>query len=127
MNWSAGDLTRTEAYASDFVRLFKPDVLLSQSSANLAALQRATSTIPIVFLSVADPVEQGFVPNPAHPGGNITGFGNPEFSIAGKLADLIKQMAPSINGSRSSSLPRNRRASSSCAPWRPRRPRSAST
>jgi len=90
--WSAGDLTRTEDYATDFVDMFKPDVLLSQSSANLAALQRATSTIPIVFLSV----EQGFVPNLAHPGGNITGFGNPEFSIAGKLADLIKQMVPSI-------------------------------
>ena len=92
--WSAGDLTRTEAYATDFVDMFKPDVLLSQSSANLAALQRATSTIPIVFLSVADPVEQGFVPNSAHPGGNITGFGNPEFSIAGKLADLIKLSTP---------------------------------
>jgi putative ABC transport system substrate-binding protein len=78
------------------VDLFKPDVLLSQSSLNLAALQRATSTIPIVFLSVADPVEQGFVPNLTHPGGNITGFGNPEFSIAGKWADLIKQIAPSI-------------------------------
>jgi putative ABC transport system substrate-binding protein len=36
------------------------------------------------------------VPNLTHPGGNITGFGNPEFSIAGKWADLIKQMAPSI-------------------------------
>jgi putative ABC transport system substrate-binding protein len=78
------------------VGLFKPDVLLSQSSVNLPALQRATRTIPIVFLSVADPVEQGFVPNLTHPGGNITGFGNPEFSIAGKWADLIKQMAPSI-------------------------------
>jgi putative ABC transport system substrate-binding protein len=63
---------------------------------NLETLQRVTSTIPIVFLSVADAVEQGFVPNLAHPGGNITGFGNPESSIAGKLADLIKQMAPSI-------------------------------
>src|SRR5262249_36313238 len=87
-----------QAYATDLVSLFKPDVLLSQSSANLAALQRATSTIPIVFLSVADPVEQGFVPNLMHPGGNITGFGNPEFSIASKLADLIKQMVPSITG-----------------------------
>jgi putative ABC transport system substrate-binding protein len=94
--WSAGDLTRTEAYATNFVRLFKPDVMLSQSSANLAALQRATSTIPIVFLSVADPVEQGLVPNLTHPGGNITGFGNHGSSLAGKWADLIKQMAPSI-------------------------------
>jgi hypothetical protein len=53
-------------YATDLVGLFKPDVLLSQSTVNLAALQRATRTIPIVFLSVADPVEQGFVPNLTH-------------------------------------------------------------
>jgi putative ABC transport system substrate-binding protein len=60
VRWSAGDQNLSKVYATDFVDLFKPDVLLSQSSANLAALQRATSTIPIVFLSVADPVEQGF-------------------------------------------------------------------
>jgi putative ABC transport system substrate-binding protein len=96
VRWSAGDQSLIQAYATDFVDLFKPDVLLSQSSVNLAALQRETSTIPIVFLSVADPVEQGFVSNLARPGGNITGFGNPESSIAGKLADLIKQMVPSI-------------------------------
>ena len=49
-----------------------------------------------LFLSVADPLEQGFVSNPARPDGNITGFGNPDISIGGKLADLIKQMVPSI-------------------------------
>src|SRR5262245_12818084 len=96
VRWSAYDPSRIEAFATDLVGLFKPDVLLSQSSVNLVALQRATTTIPIVFLSVADPVEQGFVPSLAHPGGNITGFSNPEFSIAGKWADLIKQMVPSI-------------------------------
>ena len=96
VRWNAADPTLTQAYATDLVGLFKPDVLLSESSVNLATLQRATSTIPIVFLSVSDPVEQGFVPNLPHPGGNITGFANAEFSIAGKWADLIKQMAPSI-------------------------------
>jgi putative ABC transport system substrate-binding protein len=96
VRWSAYDPSLIQAYATDLVGLFKPDVLLSQSSVNLAALQRATRTIPIVFLSVADPVEQGFVPSLAHPGGNITGFSNPEFSIAGKWVDLIKQMVPSI-------------------------------
>jgi putative ABC transport system substrate-binding protein len=70
--------------------------VLSHSSVNLAALQQATRIIPIVFLGVADPVEQGVVPNLPHPGGNITGFANPEVSIVGKWADLIKQMAPSI-------------------------------
>src|SRR5262245_12727246 len=96
VRWSAYDPSLIQAYATDLVGLFKPDVLLSQSSVNLAALQRATGTIPIVFLSVADAVEQGFVPSLAHPGGNSTGFSNPEFSIAGKWAELIKQMVPSI-------------------------------
>src|SRR5262249_31503570 len=64
--------------------------------ANLVALQRATRTIPIVFIAVSDPVEQGFVPNLNRPGGNITGFVRYEFSIAGKWADLLKQMVPSL-------------------------------
>ena len=115
VRWNAADPTLTQAYATDLVGLFKPDVLLSESSVNLATLQRATSTIPIVFLSVADAVEQGFVPNLTHPGGNITGFSNPEFSIAG-LADLIKQMAPRSCRSHSSSTPRNRRTGCGCAP-----------
>jgi putative ABC transport system substrate-binding protein len=96
VRWSDADLRLTQAYATDLVGLFKPDVLLANSAANLAALQRATSTIPIVFTQVADPVEQGLVPNLARPGGNITGFSSSEFSIAGKWADLLKQMVPSI-------------------------------
>jgi putative tryptophan/tyrosine transport system substrate-binding protein len=96
VRWSAGDVTLIQAYAADLVGLFKPDVLLTGGTPNLVALQRATRTIPIVFTNVGDPVEQGFVPNLTHPGGNITGFANFEFSIAGKWADLLKQMAPSI-------------------------------
>jgi putative ABC transport system substrate-binding protein len=95
VRWSAADRSLIEAYASDLVGLFKPDVLLSATTANLAALRRASSTIPIVFISVSDPVAQGFVPNLMHPGGNITGFANAEFSIAAKWVDLLKQMAPS--------------------------------
>jgi putative ABC transport system substrate-binding protein len=94
--YSAGDKNLIEAYASDLVGLFKPDVLLTATTANLAAVQRATSTIPVVFTAVSDPVAQGFVPSLSHPGGNITGFASPEFSIAGKWADLLKQMEPSI-------------------------------
>jgi putative ABC transport system substrate-binding protein len=78
------------------VGLFKPDVLLADTTGNLTALQGATSTIPIVFTGVADPVEQGLVASLTHPGGNITGFVSNEFSIAGKWADLLKQMVPSI-------------------------------
>jgi putative ABC transport system substrate-binding protein len=94
VRWSAADRSLIEAYASDLVGLFKPDVVLTATTANLAALWRATSTIPIVFTSVSDPVAQGFVPNLTHPGGNITGFANAEFSIAAKWVNLLKQMAP---------------------------------
>jgi len=96
VRWSAADPRLIEAYASDLVGLFKPDVLLSATTVNLLALQRATRDIPIVFTEVSDPVAQGFVPNLIRPGGNITGFANPEFSIGGKWVDLLKQMAPSI-------------------------------
>jgi putative tryptophan/tyrosine transport system substrate-binding protein len=96
VRWSAGDVKLTEAYATDLVRLFTPDVLLAASTSNLVALQRATSAIPIVFITVTDPVAQGFVPNLSHPGGNITGFAQAGFSIGGKWADLLKQMAPGI-------------------------------
>src|SRR5262249_7061484 len=96
VRWTAADLTLIEAYATDLVGLFKPDVLLSYSTANLLALQRATKTIPIVFTNVADPVDQGLVPNLRQPGGQTTGFAFSEFSIAGKWADLLKQMVPSI-------------------------------
>jgi putative ABC transport system substrate-binding protein len=52
--------------------------------------------MPIVFVLVADPVEQGFVSNLAHPGGNITGFSTYEFSMGGKWIDLLKQMMPGL-------------------------------
>jgi putative ABC transport system substrate-binding protein len=96
VRWAAADPTLIQAYATDLVGLFKPDLLLCRSTANLLALQRATKTIPIVFTLIADPVEQGLVPNLRQPGGQITGFAFSEFSIAGKWADLLKQIAPSI-------------------------------
>jgi len=95
MRWSGADQNLRRAYASDLVDLFKPDVLLCSSTANLIALQQATRTIPIVFINVADPVKQGLVSNLARPGGNITGFANLEVSIASKWIDLLKKMAPS--------------------------------
>ena len=93
--WSAADVKLIHDYADELVR-WKPDVLLVASSANLAAVQRTTSTIPIVFTVVSDPVAQGFVPNLVHPGANITGFGEDESPIAAKWLDLLKQMAPGL-------------------------------
>jgi putative ABC transport system substrate-binding protein len=61
-----------------------------------AALQRETRTIPIVFVSVGDPVGDGFVASLPRPGGNITGFGYAEGAMAGKLLELLKEIAPVI-------------------------------
>jgi putative ABC transport system substrate-binding protein len=96
VRWAAAEPTLIQAYSADLVELFKPEVLLSATTANLAALQRVTGSIPIVFVQIADPVEQGLVPSLAHPGGNITGFASNEFSVAGKWVYLLKQMAPSM-------------------------------
>ncbi len=71
-----------------------PDVILSIGSLSVGALQQATSTIPIVFVNSPDPVGAGFVQSMAHPGGNITGFSNFEYSMSGKWAELLKQVAP---------------------------------
>src|SRR5262249_38298071 len=61
------------------------------------ALKNATSTIPIVFVNVVDPVGRRFVANLARPGGNVTGFLIFEFSMAGKWLQTLKQVAPGVN------------------------------
>jgi putative ABC transport system substrate-binding protein len=94
--WRAGGADQARAYAAELVGL-APDVILSSSTMNLAALQRVTRTIPIVFVQVSDPVAQGFVSSLARPGGNITGFSGFEFSIGGKWVDLLKQIDPALS------------------------------
>jgi putative ABC transport system substrate-binding protein len=95
VRWSGGDPERTHSNAEQLVGS-APDVIFSATTANLAALLRATHTIPIVFVQVSDPVAQGFVTNLVHPGGNITGFSAYEFSMGGKWLDLLKQMKPNL-------------------------------
>jgi putative tryptophan/tyrosine transport system substrate-binding protein len=72
-----------------------PDVILASGGTALAPLLQATRTIPIVFLSVVDPVGAGFVQRLSRPGGNATGFMQFEYSLSGKWLELIKQVAPS--------------------------------
>jgi putative ABC transport system substrate-binding protein len=90
-----GDLDRLRRYAADLVAL-APDVIVSVGGVALAPLQQATRTIPIVFVSVPDPVGAGFVQSMGHPGGNITGFSNFEYSMSGKWVELLKQIAPNV-------------------------------
>ena len=73
LRWSAGNSNRIRTLAKELVGL-RPDVILSQTTQVTSALARETRTIPIVFVTVGDPVASGFVANLARPGGNITGF-----------------------------------------------------
>jgi putative ABC transport system substrate-binding protein len=94
--WSPGaDTVRIRAVAAELVAS-KPDVILASATEGLAAFRDATSSIPIVFVSVSDPVGQGFVSNLARPGGNITGFTAFEFSMGGKWIAILKEIAPSL-------------------------------
>jgi putative ABC transport system substrate-binding protein len=86
---------RMRTYARELVDL-APDVILVNSNPALAALRQETRTIPIVFLTVADPVGSGFIEHLARPAGNITGFTNFEPSIGGKWLELLKQIAPTL-------------------------------
>ena len=89
------DLDGLRRYAAELVAL-SPDVIFSIGSLPVAALQQATRTIPIVFMNATDPVGAGLVESMAHPGGNITGFSNFEYSMSGKWAELLKQIAPNV-------------------------------
>src|SRR5262249_18747252 len=77
--WCADDVDRERRYAVELVAL-APDVILASGTLSVAALQRITRTLPIVFAGVPDPVGAGFVDGLARPGGNATGFMNYEYS-----------------------------------------------
>ena len=91
--YGAGDADRNRTFAKELVGL-NPDVILAASTSATAAIQRETSTIPVVFVTVSDPVGSGFVASLPRPGGNITGFINIEASIGGKWLELLKEIAP---------------------------------
>ncbi len=83
-------------HVTEVIRL-APDVILANTSPVMAALRPATSTIPIVFVVVNDPVGQGFISSLAHPGGNITGFSFIEFEIIGKWINLLHDIKPNLS------------------------------
>jgi putative tryptophan/tyrosine transport system substrate-binding protein len=93
--WAVGDVDRFRQYAAELIAL-APDVVLASSSLAVAALQKVTGSVPIVFVGVVDPVGAGFIDSLAHPGGNTTGFTNFEYGLSGKWLELVKEIAPPI-------------------------------
>src|SRR5262249_25547903 len=94
--WGAGNLENLRKYSAELVAL-GPDVIMANSSAAVSHILDATHAIPVVFTTVTDPVGAGYVESLAHPGGNITGFTNFEYAIAGKWLELLKEIAPWIS------------------------------
>jgi ABC-type uncharacterized transport system substrate-binding protein len=93
--WGAGDAERYRRYAAELVAL-APDVILVGGGSILAAAQNATRTVPIVFVSVTDPVGAGYVASLARPGANTTGFTLFEYASSGKWLELLKEIAPGV-------------------------------
>ncbi len=92
--WSGGKTEQLPDLAAELVRL-KVDVIVVSAPQPTAAVKAATTTIPVVFVAVADPVRVGIVSSLARPGGNITGFATlvPEGFIAKNL-ELLKEVVP---------------------------------
>ena len=93
--WSAGEADRIRRYAAE-ISAFSPDVIIATGGAHAAAVQQAAPTVPIVFLSVNDPVAAGLVASLARPGGTATGFTALEFGTSPKWLELLKQIAPGV-------------------------------
>jgi putative ABC transport system substrate-binding protein len=94
--WGAGDPRLFRKYAAELVAL-TPDAILATGTPVVEALRDVTRTVPIVFVTVVDPVGAGFVKSLARPGGNSTGFTLFEYSMSGKWVELLKEMAPQVS------------------------------
>jgi putative ABC transport system substrate-binding protein len=93
--WGPGNAELYRRHAADLVAL-EPDVILTSGTSTMGPLLQTTRTVPIVFVNVNDPVGGGLVESLARPGGNATGFASPEYAIAGKWVQLLKEIAPDV-------------------------------
>ena len=91
--WAEGDPGRMRELAEELVRL-QVDVIVAPSSIYTAAAQQATATIPIIFMSHADPLRTGHVASLARPGGNVTGFSLMMTESNVKGLELLKETLP---------------------------------
>jgi putative ABC transport system substrate-binding protein len=95
MRFGEGDLERIRKNAAELVRL-APDVILATGNSSLGPVVEATRTVPIVFVTAADPVGAGIVASLARPGGNATGFLAFDYNISAKWLELLKEVTPAL-------------------------------
>ena len=93
--WAEGRFDRSPALAAELVQR-KVDVIVTHATANVVAAMQATSLIPIVFTTVADPVGNKLVASLARPGGNVTGLSNQIPDVAGKRLELLRELVPGL-------------------------------
>jgi putative tryptophan/tyrosine transport system substrate-binding protein len=94
--WARNDPELIRKFVGELVAL-APDVIVTSGSVVVGPMVRATQNIPIVFLQVIDPVGSGLIESMAHPGGNVTGFTQFEYSLAGKWLELLKEVVPTVS------------------------------
>src|SRR5258708_755172 len=92
-----GQSDRIAALVAELVAVH-PDIIVASAPQTALAIRATAPTIPLVFVTIADPVALGLVPNLAHPGGNVTGIATmvPE-GFGAKLLDLLKTVAPAAS------------------------------
>jgi putative tryptophan/tyrosine transport system substrate-binding protein len=90
------DTESIKRHVAEVIRL-APEVIVANTTPVMLTLRPATSTIPIVFTVVNDPLGQGFIPNLARPGGNVTGFSFIEPEIIGKWISLLSDVKPDLS------------------------------
>jgi putative ABC transport system substrate-binding protein len=95
VRWGGNNTDRDREYAAELIAL-APSVILAVGTLGILSLQKVTRTVPIVFVRVTDPVGAGVVDSLSHPGGNITGFMNFEYTLSGKWLELLKQVVPRL-------------------------------
>jgi putative tryptophan/tyrosine transport system substrate-binding protein len=93
--WAEGRLDRLPDLAAEMVRR-RPDLIVAITHRVALATKNATSTIPVVFASVNDPVGVGLVPSLARTGGNVTGLSVQGLDLIGKRLEILKEAAPQI-------------------------------
>jgi len=91
--WADGDTVRLQQSADELVRL-NVDVIVTTTTMVAAAAKRATSNVPIVMITSADPVGAGIAASLAHPGGNVTGFTTNSTELTGKRIELLREVVP---------------------------------